>query len=120
MTRQLSEQQQLFLQVLFEDAGGSVVRAKELAGYAKSTSTTSIVKSLKEEIADHTQMYIARNAPQAAVAMVSGLTDPTQLGIKDKMNAAKDMMDRAGFAKTEKVEVKTTGGIMLLPPKNSD
>jgi hypothetical protein len=35
------------------------------------------------------------------------------------MNAAKDMMDRAGFAKTEKVEVKTTGGIMLLPPKES-
>ena len=117
--RQLSEQQQLFLQVLFEEANGSIVEAKKLAGYATSTSTTSIVKSLKEEIAEHTQMFIARNAPQAAVAMVSGLIDPTQLGIKDKMNAAKDMMDRAGFAKTEKVEVKTSGGVMLLPPKNS-
>ncbi len=104
--RQLSEQQQLFLQVLFEEAGGSIVEAKKLAGYATSTSTTSIVKALKEEIAEHTQMYIARNAPTAAVAMVSGLLDPTQLGIKDKMSAAKDMMDRAGFAKTEKVEIK--------------
>tara|TARA_R110000787_G_scaffold225632_1_gene333510 strand:- start:280 stop:639 length:360 start_codon:yes stop_codon:yes gene_type:complete len=117
--RQLSEQQQLFLQVLFEEAGGSIVEAKKLAGYATSTSTTSIVKALKEEIAEHTQMYIARNAPTAAVAMVSGLLDPTQLGIKDKMSAAKDMMDRAGFAKTEKVEIKASGGIMLLPPKNS-
>jgi len=117
--RQLSEQQQLFLQVLFEEANGSIIEAKKLAGYAVSTSTTSIVKSLKEEIAEHTQMYIARNAPMAATAMVSGLIDPTQLGIKDKMSAAKDMMDRAGFAKTEKVEIKATGGIMLLPPKNS-
>jgi len=118
--RTLSEQQQLFLQVLFEEANGSITEAKKLAGYAVSTSTTSIIKSLKDEIAEHTQMYIARNAPMAATAMVSALRDPTQLGIKDKMNAAKDMMDRAGFAKTEKVEVKTTGGIMLLPPKNSD
>ena len=117
--RQLSEQQQLFLQVLFEEANGSITQAKKLAGYATSTSTTSIVKSLKEEIAEHTQMFIARNAPQAAVAMVSGLIDPTQLGIKDKMSAAKDMMDRAGFAKTEKVEIKASGGVMLLPPKNS-
>jgi hypothetical protein len=118
--RQLSEQQQLFLQVLFEEAGGSILQAKQLAGYSKTTSTTSIVKALKEEIAEHTQMYIARNAPLAAAAMVSGLNDPTQLGIKDKMNAAKDMMDRAGFAKTEKVEVKASGGVMLLPPKDTD
>jgi hypothetical protein len=117
--RELSNQQQLFLQVLFEEANGSVVEAKKLAGYATTTSTTSIIKALKDEIAEHTQMYIARNAPQAATAMVSALHDPTQLGIKDKMSAAKDMMDRAGFAKTEKVEVKTTGGVMLLPPKNS-
>ena len=116
--RELSDQQKLFLQVLFEEANGSVVEAKKLAGYATSTSTTSVVKSLKDEIADHTQMYIARNAPQAATAMVSALRDRTQLGIKDKMSAAKDMMDRAGFAKTEKLEVKTTGGIMLLPPKS--
>ena len=115
--RELSDQQKLFLQVLFEEANGSITEAKKLAGYAVSTSTTSIVKSLKEEIADHTQMYIARNAPMAATSMVSAMRDPTQLGIKDKMSAAKDMMDRAGFAKTEKLEVKTTGGIMLLPPK---
>ena len=117
--RTLSDQQKLFLQVLFEEAGGSIVEAKKLSGYATSTSTTSIVKALKDEIAEHTQMYIARNAPMAATAMVSALRDPTQLGIKDKMSAAKDMMDRAGFAKTEKIEVKTTGGVMLLPPKSS-
>tara|TARA_R110000868_G_scaffold61189_1_gene186048 strand:+ start:1509 stop:1865 length:357 start_codon:yes stop_codon:yes gene_type:complete len=115
--RELTVQQKLFLQVLFEEANGSITEAKKLAGYADSTSTTSIVRSLKDEIADHTQMYIARNAPMAATSMVSAMRDPTQLGIKDKMSAAKDMMDRAGFAKTEKLEVKTTGGIMLLPPK---
>ena len=71
--RTLSDQQKLFLQVLFEEANGSITEAKKLAGYAATTSTTSIVKSLKDEIADHTQMYIARNAPQAATAMVLSL-----------------------------------------------
>jgi hypothetical protein len=118
--RELTDQQKLFLEVLFEEAGGSVVKAKKLAGYAPSTSTTAILKSLADEIAEHTRMYIARTAPQAAVAMMSALNDPTQLGLKEKMNAAKDMMDRAGFTKTEKIEVKTTGGVMLLPPKDKE
>ena len=51
--RTLSDQQKLFLQVLFEEANGSITEAKKLAGYAATTSTTSIVKSLKDEIADN-------------------------------------------------------------------
>ena len=34
--RTLSEQQQLFLQVLFEEANGSITEAKKLAGYASN------------------------------------------------------------------------------------
>ena len=39
----------------------------------------------------HTHTFMAGNAPKAAFAMVNGIDDPTQLGIRDKMNAAKEL-----------------------------
>ena len=117
MARQLNERQQKFLEVLFEEAGGDVVVAKKLAGYADNTPTTSIVKGIKEEILEATQMYMARNAPKAAMAMVGGLHDPTELGLRDKMSAAKELLDRTGLVKTEKMQVEASGGVMLMPPK---
>ena len=60
---------------------------------------------------------MARNAPQAAVAMAGALMDPTELGIRDKMSAAKDLLDRTGLVKTEKMQVEASGGVMLMPPK---
>lgn len=117
MARQLTEQQQKFLDVLFDEAAGSVVEAKKLAGYSASTSTTQVVNSLKEEILDATHMYMSRNAPRAAVAMVGALMDPTELGIRDKMQAAKELLDRTGLVKTEKMQVEAKGGVMIMPPK---
>jgi hypothetical protein len=117
MARELNEKQQKFLDVLFDEASGDMVAAKKLAGYADTTPTTSIVKGLKEEILEATQMYMARNAPKAALAMTGALYDPTELGIRDKMSAAKELLDRVGLVKTEKMEVKASGGVMLMPPK---
>ena len=117
MARQLTEKQQKLLDVLFDEAGGDIVQAKKLAGYADTSSTAEIVKGIKEEILDATQMYMARNAPRAAIAMVGGLLDPTELGIRDKMSAAKELLDRTGLVKTEKMQVEASGGVMLMPPK---
>ena len=72
---------------------------------------------MKEEILEATQMYMARNAPKAALAMTGALYDPTELGIRDKMAAAKELLDRTGLIKTEKVQVEASGGVMLMPPK---
>jgi hypothetical protein len=36
------------------------------------------------------------------------------------MSAAKELLDRTGLIKTEKVQVETTGGVMLMPPKDSE
>ena len=117
MSRQLTENQQRFLKVLFDEANGDVVTAKHLAGYSEGTATTEIVKGLKDEIMDATQTYMARNAPKAAVAMASALMDPTELGLRDKMSAAKELLDRTGLIKTEKIQVEASGGVMLMPPK---
>jgi hypothetical protein len=117
MARQLTERQQKFLDVLFDEAGGDMVDAKKLAGYADTSSTNEIVKGIKEEILEATQMYMARNAPKAAMAMTGALYDPTELGIRDKMSAAKELLDRVGLVKTEKMQVEASGGVMLMPPK---
>jgi len=45
------------------------------------------------------------------------MRSPTDLGNKEKMAAAKDFLDRAGFVKTEKVEVKSENPLFILPPK---
>lgn len=121
MPRNLTPKQQKFLEVLFDEAGGDVVQAKVLAGYAPESSTTAIVESLKDEIADKTRTYFARTAPKAAMAMVGALYDPTELGIKEKMGAAKDLLDRAGLGKVDKVDVSSSGGgIFYLPPKEGN
>jgi len=120
MARQLTEKQQKFLDVLFDEARGNVVQAKKLAGYSDQNSTTEIVNALKEEIIEKTNLYLARNAPLAAVAMTGALIDPTELGIKEKMLAAKEVMDRVGIIKSEKIQVEASGGVMILPPKNSE
>ena len=116
MSRNLTAKQNKFLSALFDEAEGDVVKAKLLAGYSENTSTTEIIRGMIEA----TQLYMARNAPRAAMAMVSGVTDPTELGIRDKLNAAKELLDRSGIVKTEKMQVESSGGIMLLPAKDTN
>ena len=117
MARKLTERQQKFIDALFADANGNIKDAKIIAGYSPNTNNNEIITSLKDEILDATQTYMAGNAPKAAVAMVAGIDDPTQLGIRDKMSAAKELLDRTGLIKTEKVQVEAAGGVMLMPTK---
>lgn len=118
MTRKLSEQQSKFLEVLFEEAGGDVVAAKHLAGYSPNVATSQVVAALEDEISELTKKFLGRSAAKAAYAMSNVLTDPTALGNKERMIAAKDILDRSGFVKTEKVEVTTAAPLFILPAKN--
>ena len=120
MARNLTDKQQRFLEVLFEEAKGDPVQAKKLAGYADSVASTSIVNTLTDEIADVTKKFIAQSSTKAAYAMFSVMADPTDLGVKEKMLAAKDILDRAGFVKTDRVEVKTSEPLFILPAKDNE
>ena len=59
MARELTDKQQKFLNVLFDEANGDVVQAKKLAGYSDGTGTTDIVTGLKDEILEATSIYMA-------------------------------------------------------------
>lgn len=120
MAKELTEQHKKFLEVLFDEAGGNPAVAKRLAGYSDGYSTRSLTNYLKEEIIEATQLYIAMNAPRAARAIVDGIMDPTELGIKEKLNAAKDLLDRSGISKTDKIQVESANGVMILPAKDKE
>jgi hypothetical protein len=117
MARQLTEKQQMFLEVLFEQAHGDFVLAKKLAGYSDNYSTREIVEGVEEEVAELTKKFIARIGVKAAYSMYEVLSDPTALGNKEKMMAAKDLLDRGGFKAKDEVKVETNIPLFILPAK---
>ena len=120
MARNLTEKQQKFLDVLVEEAGGNLSTARKLAGYADGVSSKAIAESLSEEIAELTKRFISSSAVKAAYSMFEVMNNPTDLGNKEKMAAAKDVLDRSGFIKTEKVEVSAANPLFILPQKANE
>ena len=118
MAKELSEKQKIFLEYLFHDGvAGDFEKAKELAGYSPTTTVSWLLESLKEEIVERTKLYLAKNAPKALFGVVEVMDNPGKMGQGVKLSAAKEILDRVGVVKTEKVEV--TPGAFILPPKGS-
>lgn len=120
MSRNLTEKQQKFLDALFEEAQGNPAKAMKIAGYATGVASSTVMNVLQDEIADLTKKFIATRGPQAAWSMMQVMQNPTDLGNKEKMSAAKDFLDRAGFVKTDKVEIKSESPLFILPPKDNE
>lgn len=118
--RNLTEKQQAFLDVLFNEAEGDFVAAKRLAGYSENVHTGSIVESLEEEIAELVKKQISKLGVKAVMSMGHVLDNPSDLGNRERMAAAKDILDRAGFKPTDKVDVKTESPVFILPPKSNN
>ena len=116
--KDLTEQQKVFLDALMGEAAGNVRAAMDVAGYSRNTKTIDIVRRLKDEILETTQTYLASNVPRAALAMTGVLEDPTALGNRDRISASREILDRVGVIKTEKVAVQAeSGGLFILPAK---
>ena len=118
--KQLTEKQKVFLDALVGEAQGNHRRAMEMAGYSPNTSVQDVVKNMKDEIIDRASMVLALNAPAAAFGMIGVLNDPTTMGARNAIQAAKEIMDRTGLIKKDVIEVKTEeGGLFVLPPKGT-
>ena len=108
------------MDALVGEAKGNHRKAMEIAGYSPNTTITDVVKNIKEEVIERASMVLALNAPAAAFGVVNVLNDPTTMGARNAISAAKEIMDRTGLIKKEQVEVKATdGGLFVLPPKGS-
>jgi phage terminase small subunit len=120
MKKNLSEKQQKFLDVLFAEANGDYVKAKKLAGYSENTATADITRVLRDEIKVLTEDFIGMSSAKAAYTMYDVMVNPTELGNKERMNAARDLLDRAGFKPKEKIEVSAPNPLFILPAKSDE
>ena len=119
-TKELTDKQAAFLEALLVKARGNIRLAMDMAGYSKTTATSEVVGPLKEQIIDRASMMLALNAPKAAFGIFDVLDDPSALGARNTIAAAREVLDRSGLAKKEQVEVTANaGGMFILPPKTS-
>ena len=66
-------------------------------------------------------MMLAVNAPKAAFGIADVLNDPSSLGARNAIPAAREVLDRSGLVKKEQIEVTSnSGGLFVLPPKTTD
>ena len=119
--KKYTEKQAAFLEALMGEARGNIRKAMNLAGYSKGTNQGEVTGPLREEIIERASMMLAMNAPKAAHGLIDVLNDPTALGARNAINAAREVLDRTGLIKKEKIEVTNNGGGMfILPPKADD
>jgi hypothetical protein len=112
----ISNQEQLFIDLLLEN-GGKVPQAAADAGYSHPKSYGYVLRRrLAKEIAEATQQWLAFHGPKAAHKIVdmmdSDMPNPVHL------NAARDVLDRAGIKPKEEVQqVNVKANIFILPEK---
>ena len=103
--KELTEQQQSFISALFGEAQGNPKKAAELAGYAP-TSYPNVVKSLKNNIVEKAEGILAMHSPKAVMGLVNALDeDGLTPAANIRMEAAKQILDRVGIVKREKVDI---------------
>ncbi len=117
----LNPRQEALLNALMGEAKGDIRKAMDIAGYSKNTGIREAISPIKEQVIEAATLLIAMNAPKAAGSLVGVLSSPSQLGAKNTIAAAKEVLDRAGVSKKEKLEVNSPqGGLFILPPKSVD
>ena len=118
--RNLTDIQEKFLDALFGTARGDPKKAGELAGYSDH-SYPKVLRNLKQEIVSRAENYLAVHSAKAATKMVDMLDeDGTTPHANIRLEAAKQILDRIGIAKKEKIDInmKAVHGLFILPAKD--
>ena len=118
--KSLTNTQEKFLDVLFGEAKGNPKKAGELAGYSEH-SYPKVLRNLKSEIVSRAETYLATHSAKAATKMVDMMDeDGTTPHANIRLEAAKQILDRIGIAKKEKIDVnlKAVQGLFILPAKD--
>ena len=118
--KELTAQQKTFINVLFGEAEGNPKKAGEIAGYAPS-SYPMVIKALKDEIIERAEYSLALHSAKAVKGLVDALDEDGKTpGVNIRMEAAKQILDRVGLVKKEKIDIsaKVAHGIFVLPAKD--
>jgi hypothetical protein len=118
----LTDKQKAFLEALFGEAEGNIRKAMDSAGYSPTSSSALLLKSLRTEIIEGSEMILAQYAPMAAMTYGSVMSNPTSLGAEKKMMAANQVLDRIGIVKRDKIEIRAEvlSPVAFLPEKKRE
>ena len=119
--KELTSQQKIFINSLFGEAQGNPKKAGELAGYAE-TSYPNIVKSLKDIIIERAEGVLAMHSPKAVMGLVNAMDEDGMTPAANiRIEAAKQILDRVGLVKKEKIDINAqiAHGIFILPAKDA-
>lgn len=120
--RKLTNKQQKFLEVLFGEAEGNPQIAMDMAGYVR-VSFHDLLSSLHDEIIKKAEQFIAFHAPAAAMGLTGILLGTDEKpNTNARMEAARQILDRAGIVKKDKMDINIDAGVTLfvLPPKDKE
>ena len=122
--RVLTDLQKAFLKALMsEEAKGNPKVAMQMAGYAPDSDVIAVLRSLRKEILDLAEEWLAGHATVAAYGMTEASQDALHPDIKERMAAMKDVMDRAGVIKKDGIGSlgdAAKGILFILPSKDED
>lgn len=114
-----AERHARFLDLVF-DEGLSYNEAAEQVGYAPRYGST-LARLLKDEIVDRIRTELAVKGPAAVRQVDQLLTDGTAPGSAIQLQMVRDLFDRIGVIKQEKVTVETNApSVIILPAKASE
>ena len=121
----LTEQERIFIDALYDPEINPFHDpdiAKKVAGYDSNVSCVSIMRKVKEQVKDDTHNYFVSRSPYAAKLIHDIASSKINVPGQDKLlNAAVQILDRAGIVKKEKqqLEVKASDGIVIIPAINT-
>lgn len=119
--KKYTEKQELFLEVLFDEAAGDLKLAKKLAGYSDNSKVEEIIPGMRDAIIEKAKDELARNGALAVLGLRNVLQSPAQAGASNKIKAAESILNRIGLGSTPAgdVELKVPqGGLIILPAKD--
>jgi hypothetical protein len=121
MTKELTPQQDLFLEYLFNDPEcmRDTKKACVAAGYDLSYHHV-LVKRLQDEIMERANQELALAAPQAVSKLLDAMDEDGSIPKAEvRLKAVESVLDRIGLAKKQQVEVTSESAIPLfiLPEK---
>lgn len=117
--RELTEQQEKFLEALFGEAQGDYTLALKLAGYSPNIRKRDVIRSLGDIIREMTLQEFLLKGPKAAAKIDHVLDNPTTPNAKNILDAAKEILNRSNVGVAGEGNQTKGASVFIMPPKGS-
>ncbi len=125
MSKKPTDKQMAFIQALFDtkkNPTGDPMVAKKLAGYDKKAPVKSILDAVQPYLIEYAGAEMAALMAKSVKSISDTLDKPNRLGAANALSAAREVFDRVGLTKKEKlnIEVEAPNFLIELPAKKNE